>query len=156
SARLGEFKVRELEITTGGEEVIICLDHLFDWDAESFEQAASAAASLYFYGQRSQLNVKLWTAQTGVINSRPIILEALAGIQPQIQGDRPQSQPNSTLLWLTQNAQTVENLPRGSRWIFFATEDALPSSGSTRRGLTINQTEVLQMQLQKAVASQTA
>lgn len=152
SARFGEFKVRELEITTGGEEVIICLDHQFDWNPESFEQAASAAASLYFYARRSQLNVKLWTAQTGVINNRLIILESLAGIQPDTTS-APKALPKSTLLWLTQNPASIETLSRGSRWIFFAGDNNDQSQPSSRRGLTINSTDALQMQLQKAVFS---
>lgn len=154
SARLGEFKVRELEVTTGGEEIIICLDHLFDWEPTSFEQAASAAVSLYFYGRRSQLNIKIWTAQTGIMNSRPIILEALAGIQPQAIANAAHPAPKSTLLWLTQNPNTMQTLPSGSRWIFFTHGEDSQEQPSSRRGLVINQTETLQMQLQKAVARQ--
>ncbi len=148
SARFGEFKVRELEITTGGEEVIICLDQQFDWNPESFEQAVSAAASIYFYGRRSQLNVKVWTAETGVINSRPIILDALAGIQPDTANDI-QAPPKSTILWLTQNASSLATLPKSSRWIFFSQSDN--DQPESRQGLTVNQTDSLQMQLQKAI-----
>lgn len=150
TARLGEFKVRELEITTGGEEVIICLDHLFPWDEGSFEQAASAAASLYFYAQRAQINVKLWTATTGILNSRPLILEELARIQPDTMPDNLHPLPKSTLLWLTQNPPTIETIPPGSRWIFFATDNG-QAQPMSRRGLTMNQMESLQLQLQKSV-----
>ena len=156
SARLGEFKVRELEVTTGGEEIIVCLDHLFDWDQASFEQAASAAASLYFYGRRSQLNIKIWTAETGVMDNRAIILETLAGIQPQAMENTAHPAPKSTLLWLTQNPDTMQTLPSGSRWIFFASGEESQEQPSSRRGLVINQREALQMQLQKAVARQAA
>lgn len=156
TARFGEFKVRELEITTGGEEVIICLDHRFDWNPDSFEQAASAAASLYFYAQRSQLNVKLWTAQAGIISGRPVILEALAAIQPDTATPSTHDRPNNTILWLTQNPDSLGDLPRGSRWIFFATDDDSQVKPNSRRGLTINPQEVLQMQLQRAVANVTA
>ncbi len=150
TARLGEFKVRELEVTTGGEEVVICLDHLFAWDEMGFEQAASAAASLYFYAQRAQLNVKLWTAAAGLLNGRPMILEELARIQPELTPDKPHPVPKSTLLWLTQNPDTLETLPSGSRWIFFAPADDAQAQPRSRRGLTINQVDVLQMQLQKS------
>ncbi len=151
SARFGDLKVRELEITTGGEEVIICLDHLFDWQADSFEQAASAAASLFFYGQRSQLNVKFWAAHTGILNSRLTILEALAGIQPQKISEPMLAPPKSALIWLTQNPASLHDLPRGSRWIFFArAEETVPKS-TLHRGLSINTTEALQLQLQKSI-----
>ncbi|AFY40081.1 protein of unknown function DUF58 [[Leptolyngbya] sp. PCC 7376] len=153
SARFGEFKVRELEITTGGEEVIICLDHQFDWNPDSFEQAVSAAASLFFYARRSQLNVKLWTAQTGILNARPIILESLAGIQPD-KTKKTLTTPDSTLLWLTQNKSTLDALPKGSRWVFFANNDDSHSPKS-KKGLTITQEKALQIQLQAAVSSPT-
>ncbi|BAW96489.1 hypothetical protein NIES970_14190 [[Synechococcus] sp. NIES-970] len=144
SARFGEFKVRELEITTGGEELIICLDHLFAWDPERFEQAASAAASLYFYARRSQLNVKFWTAQTGLLNSRVTILEALARINPEPQGIAAQPRPEGTLLWLSQNAETLGELGAGSRWVYF--QEDVPTQGT---GLTINSMDPLPLQLQQ-------
>ncbi len=48
SARYGELRVRELEIITGGQEIIIALDSAGNWQPENFEQAVIAAASLYF------------------------------------------------------------------------------------------------------------
>lgn len=148
SAKFGDFKVRELEITTGGEEVIICLDHQYAWEPESFEQAVSAAASLFFYARRSQLNVKLWTAETNILNARPIILESLAGIQPNTENN-PKTPPNSTLLWLTQNQDTIDNLPKGSRWIYFL-DDNKQNSPSSKKGLIITSSKALQIQLQSA------
>jgi len=65
SARYGELRVRELEVVTGGQEIIIALDSAAAWQEDNFEQAVIAAASLYFYSQRQQLNVKLWTGLTG-------------------------------------------------------------------------------------------
>jgi uncharacterized protein (DUF58 family) len=59
SARYGELRVRELEIIKGGQEVIIALDSTANWQEEQFEQAVIAAASLYFYAQRKQLQVQL-------------------------------------------------------------------------------------------------
>ncbi len=47
--------IRELEVLTGGQEVIICLDTLCDWQEDSFERAIIAAASLYFYAYRRTL-----------------------------------------------------------------------------------------------------
>ena len=155
SARLGEFKVRELEVTTGGEEIIICLDILFDWEAESFEKAVSAAASLYFYALRAQINVKLWTVQTGILNSKTILLDALAGIQPTTTIENPSPVPKSALLWLTQNPAMIESLVDRRRWIYFAPEDGDLYQSVSRQGLTVNSVDPLQMQLQKSVLSQT-
>jgi hypothetical protein len=52
----------------------------------------------------------------------------------------------------------MQTLPSGSRWIFFANENEEDdqTQPSSRRGLVINQTEALQMQLQKAVVRQAA
>lgn len=149
SARFGEFKVRELEITTGGEELILCLDHQFAWDSESFEQAVSAAASLYFYARRSQLNVKFWTAQTGLLNSRPTILEALARINPEPEPVGPVSQPDGNLLWLSQNLAACTKLSSGSRWIYFQTEANSTTPETKRPGLAVNLHDPLPAQLQK-------
>ncbi len=48
SARYGELRVRELEMVTGGHEIVIALDSASNWEEENFEQAVIAAASLYF------------------------------------------------------------------------------------------------------------
>ncbi|WP_099241014.1 DUF58 domain-containing protein [Synechococcus sp. BDU 130192] len=150
SARFGEFKVRELEITTGGEELIICLDHHFVWEADSFEQAASAAASLYFYARRSQLNVKFWTAQSGLLNSRATILEALARINPEPLGENTSlSRPEGSLLWLTQNPQTLLELNPGNRWLFFQGAPEQTVTGGHCPGLIINPIDPLPQQLQR-------
>ncbi|ANV83934.1 hypothetical protein AWQ21_05785 [Picosynechococcus sp. PCC 7003] len=149
SARFGEFKVRELEITTGGEELIVCLDHRFAWDPESFEQAASAAASLYFYARRSQLNVKFWTAQSGLLNSRATILEALARINPEPESTNPVSRPDGNLLWLSQNMATCTELSLGSRWIYFQAAENPLIPETKRPGLTINLQDPLPSQLQR-------
>ena len=82
SARYGEFQVRELEIDRGGQEVVICLDSGANWDADDFEQAVIAACTLYFYANKSpNLDVKLWTAGTGLISGDRQVLETLAAVQ---------------------------------------------------------------------------
>jgi uncharacterized protein (DUF58 family) len=78
SARYGELQVRELEVFTGSQEIIICLDSSNKWHFDDFEQAVIAAASMYFYACKSQLNVKLWTAKTGLLHGNQVVLEALA------------------------------------------------------------------------------
>ena len=50
SAKFGELQVRELEIVTGGEEVIICLDTTSSWHPEDFESAVYyCRISLYLW-----------------------------------------------------------------------------------------------------------
>ena len=75
SARYGELQVRELETTTSGQTVIISLDTAAQWDLEDFEQAASAAASIYSYASRRQLEAHMWTPATGIVRGRRAILE---------------------------------------------------------------------------------
>jgi uncharacterized protein (DUF58 family) len=153
SARLGEFQVRELEVITGGQEVIICLDSASNWRSSDFEQAVIAAASLYFYAIRSQLNVKLQTAATGLLHGNRVVLEALAATHYG-EENREIDRPSLPLIWLTQDAGSIEQLPLGSRWVFFppvATSGSLPTSRRNLAGLIINPEEDLQQQLQRSV-----
>ncbi len=151
SARFEEFKVRELEIITGGEEVIICLDSASAWDEDNFERAAIAAASLYFYASHCQHNVKLWTAGTGLIHGSRTVLETLAAVEAQ-EDSIPIALPSVPLIWLTQNVATLERLPEGSRWVSFVskTGDAVyPLSTQRFRGLVIDSDQPLPPQLQR-------
>jgi uncharacterized protein (DUF58 family) len=118
SARYGELRVRELEIFTSGQEIVIGLDSASAWEPEAFEEAVVAAASLYFYSDRQTLNVRLWTAGTGVIQGSRSVLETLAEITP---GEASPSSPVSDIpvVWLTANSASLEQLPMGSRWIFW-------------------------------------
>jgi uncharacterized protein (DUF58 family) len=153
SAKLGQFQVRELEIITGGQEIIIALDTVYNWDFEDFEEAVITAASLYFYGSRCQLNVKLWTAETGLIHGNRVVLEALAATQPN-QKIVSESLPNLPVISLTQNAAKIKSLPIGSRWVFFPNKNELeiqPVSDRNSSGLVIFPNESLQKQLQKLV-----
>ncbi|NCS47619.1 MAG: DUF58 domain-containing protein [Microcystis aeruginosa BK11-02] len=151
SARLGEFQIRELEVLTGGQEVIICLDTLCDWQEDSFERAIIAAASLYFYAHRRQLNVKLWTGETGLIQGERIILETLAGIEAKAS-QKNANLPNLPVIWLTSNFNSIEQLTPGSRWLFFLAADSRESPSLLIRqfsGLAIEPETSLQQQLQK-------
>lgn len=159
SAKYNEFRVRELEVFTGGQELVIALDSGFSWqldennsEIDNFEQAVIAAASLYFYACRHQFNVKLWTAGTGLVQGNQVVLEALAATQ---SGEVVQAQsfPSTALVWLTQNSASVDALPSGSRWILWEgirNEQSDRPAGLHRRypGLLINQQETLQQQLQ--------
>ncbi|MHC5597717.1 MAG: DUF58 domain-containing protein [Nostoc sp.] len=118
SARYGEFRVRELEMVTGGQEIIIALDSASNWEEENFEQAVIAAASLYFYAQQQQLQVQLWTASTSLIKGDVYVLETLAATRALEDASSvvPKSYP---LIWLTQNPLSLATLPQGSRWVLW-------------------------------------
>jgi len=114
--------VRELEISTGGQEVIIALDSGGKWERDRFEEAVIVAASLYFYASKRQLSVRLWTAATGLIVGNLVVLEALAGVNVGEEGVK--NIPHIPLIWLTQNPLSLSQLPLGSRWLLWP-----PSTG---------------------------
>ncbi|BFM38671.1 DUF58 domain-containing protein [Synechocystis sp. LKSZ1] len=149
SARLDIFQVRELEVVTGGQDIVITLDSGADWAADRFEQAVIAAASLYFYAQRAQFNVKLWTAGTGLVAGNQAVLETLAAVQfsEPAQTPLPQRIP---LLWLTGNTDSLGQLSGYSRWLWFrpSSQAQLPP-GLSHRGLIVDPDENLTQQLQQ-------
>jgi uncharacterized protein (DUF58 family) len=163
SARYGELRVRELETLTGGQELIICLDSASSWHTApnatipDFEQAVIAAASLYFYACHACLNVKLWTAGTGLIQGSQVVLEALASVQAG-EAVRASSLPTEPIVWLTQNPASLSTLPPGSRWLLW-TADQPPAqwqaaaqtalTNRSRPGLVMQPELSLQIQLQR-------
>jgi len=149
SARLGDFKVRELEVITGSQDIIICLDSSFAWEKESFEQAVIAAASLYFYASKSQMNVQLWTAKTGIVAGNRVVLETLAGVETE-ESLVSAPLPDTPLIWLTQNLATLESLHAYSRWLFFShSQTSSPPMREESLGIVINLNESLAPQLQQ-------
>ncbi|MBE9031502.1 DUF58 domain-containing protein [filamentous cyanobacterium LEGE 11480] len=118
SARHGELRVRELEMMSSGRQVLIAIDSAMPWDTELFEQAVTAATSLYFYGVKQQLNISLWTAGSGQLRGAQQVLRVMAGVMP---GEAPQaeSMPELPLIWLTQNINSLDTLPAGSRWMLW-------------------------------------
>ncbi|MDY6785809.1 MAG: DUF58 domain-containing protein [Cyanobacteriota bacterium] len=150
SARLGEFQVRELEVVTGGQEVLIALDTAAFWDAEDFEQGVIAAASLYFYASRCQMSVKLGTARTGLLQGDRVVLEALAATQ---SGETPTASdlPERPLLWLTPNRDRLNALPSGSRYLLFPAPTDSAQGIASFPGFVINSEQPLADQLQKSV-----
>ena len=145
SARYGELRIRELEMFTGGQDLLLGLDSGAYWNEDWFEQAVVAIASLYFYAQRSNLSVSLWTAATGVLKGDRLVLETLAEVAPN-QPSRPL--PNQPLMWLTQTPATLADLPTGSRGLLWQeSTQALPL-----RGLVINPEVSLQTQLQSPLS----
>jgi uncharacterized protein (DUF58 family) len=122
SARYGELRVRELEVAAGGQEIIIALDSAATWQLEEFEAAVTVAASLYFYASKRLLNVKLWTAGTGVTSGNRVVLETLAAVNAG--EDAVDSPPKLPLIWLTQNAASLSALSPGSRWVLWPSANA--------------------------------
>ncbi|WP_414550986.1 DUF58 domain-containing protein [Anabaena sp. CCY 0017] len=153
SARYGEFRVRELEIVTGGQEIIIALDSGANWEADNFEQAVIAAASLYFYAQRQEMQVQLWTASTGLVKGDRVVLEALAAARYQEEISTSDYQSNA-LIWLTQNPSSLTSLAKGSRWVLWQNltspaEDAVVNWDYP--GIVVQNEQELQLQLQKSL-----
>ena len=150
SARYGEFRVRELEMSTAGQEIIIALDSGGNWNRDDFEQAVIAAASLYFYASRSELHPKLWTAGTELVYGNRVILEVLAGTRSG-EDSGSQSLPVLPLIWLTQNPVTLNKLPAGSRWVLWPPLESNRENTPLNRqcpGLEIQRDKPLQLQLQ--------
>jgi uncharacterized protein (DUF58 family) len=153
SARYNQLRVRELEVATGGQEIIIGLDSGNSWQSDHFEQAVIAAGSLYFYASRSQLNVKLWTAKTGLVKGNRVVLSTLAAVMATEEAIG-ENLPNMPLIWLTQNSQSIASLPSGSRWVLWSDDDHLRSTKTAQfseRGLQIFSEQPLQLQLQSAL-----
>lgn len=161
SARYNELRVRELEIFTGGQELVIGLDSGGAWatepdtpiDDQPFEAAVIAAASLYFYACHHSLNAKLWTAATGLVQGNQVVLETLAATQPG-EPTRDRTLPTAPMVWLTQNSLSLGTLPRGSRWILWPGVSAEGAIQPAKRqvsqslGLTLSRDRPLQAQLQ--------
>ena len=117
SARYGELRVRELEVAAGGQEIIIALDSAAAWQPEEFERAVTVAASLYFYASKRLLNVKLWTAGTGLVSGNRVVLETLAAVNAG--EDAVENRPKLPIIWLTQSSATLSTLSLGSRWVLW-------------------------------------
>ena len=150
SARYGDLRVRELEMLTSGHEIIIALDN-GEWEENNFEQAVIAAASMYFYALRQEMQVRLWTAATGLINRRRDVLEALAAIHPKDEVIKPQP-TDKPLIWLTQNPSTFASLPYSSRWMLWQDISSSQQQFVINRdapGIVIDSEQSLQSQLQK-------
>jgi uncharacterized protein (DUF58 family) len=152
SARYGELRVRELEIITGGQEIIIAIDSSFQWQQELFEQAVIAAASLYFYAHKQKLQVQLWTSGTGLTTGNISVLETLAATNPIEKNSLPPD--HCPLIWLTQNSFTTSSLPAGSRWLLWQNPESATEIVINREypGIIVQNDQELQPQLQKALS----
>ncbi|MEG4519643.1 MULTISPECIES: DUF58 domain-containing protein [unclassified Microcoleus] len=150
SARYGELRVRELEVAAGGQEIIIALDSAAAWQPEEFERAVTVAASLYFYASKRLLNVKLWTAGTGLVSGNRVVLETLAAVNAG--EDAVENRPKLPIIWLTQNSATLSTLSIGSRWVLWPLATAETGEKMLVKhelpGLTIRSDRPLELQLQ--------
>jgi uncharacterized protein (DUF58 family) len=140
SARFGDLRIRELEVTLGGQELVIALDLQPGWLEWEFERAVVAAASLFFYAQSLGLKPSLWTATDGIISQTRSVLETLARVQVigASSGSRTKktsvkdatnsdlelaTPPDLPMIWLTHRAETIARLPVGSRWLLWQSDD---------------------------------
>ena len=150
SARYGELRVRELEVAAGGQEIIIALDSAAAWQPEEFERAVTVAASLYFYASKRLLNVKLWTAGTGLVSGNRVVLETLAAVNAG--EDAVENRPKLPIIWLTQNSATLSTLSLGSRWVHWPLATAETGEKMLVKlelpGLEIRSGRPLELQLQ--------
>jgi uncharacterized protein (DUF58 family) len=150
SARYGELRVRELEVAAGGQEIIIALDSAAAWQPEEFERAVTVAASLYFYASKRLLNVKLWTAGTGLVSGNRVVLETLAAVNAG--EDAVENRPKLPIIWLTQNSATLSTLSLGSRWVLWPSATAETGEKMLVKhelpGLEIRSDRPLELQLQ--------
>lgn len=154
SAKLGDFKIKELEIMTGSKDIVICLDSASTWNKDIFENAVIAAASLYFYALKQQMNVQLWTAGTGLISGNSSVLEALAAVDSEEDNHHtiPFSLP---IVLLTSNLNHLSSLSAKSRWLLFTEpEHNQPIITRHLNGLIVNPEEDLQQQLQMYSAAE--
>jgi uncharacterized protein (DUF58 family) len=152
SARYGEFRVRELELLTAGQDIIIALDSATQWEEENFEDAVIAAASLYFYAQKQQMQVQLWTAATGLIRGKRAVLETLAATRTT-EDPSTKVPENYPMIWLTESPATLNNLPQGSRWVLWQTAvHQKQVVNKNNLGVVIDKEQSLQLQLQKTLS----
>ncbi len=153
SARYGELRVRELETFSSGQEVAICLDSGENWEAENFEQAAIAAASLYFYAIRAQVEVQFWSPKTGSIRGHQVVLEALADATPNEEKNEAKP-PSLPIVWLTQNPNSLRDLPSGSRWLLWADRDRVRGAiASECPGIALSDDRPLELHLQSSLSA---
>ena len=153
SARYGELRVRELEVAAGGQEIIIALDSAASWQPEEFERAVTVAASLYFYASKRLLNVKLWTAGTGLVSGNRVVLETLAAVNAA--EDAVENRSKLSIIWLTQSSASLSTLAPGSRWILWPLATAETGEKMLVKhdlpGLQISSDRPLELQLQDSL-----
>lgn len=147
SARYGELRVRELEKITAARQVIIALNSTAPWEAEAFEQAVIAAASLYIYALRRGFSAALWIPGPSLLRDKIAVLSALAGIQATPSAKGNPTLPAAPVIWLT--TVPLGSEPNGPlrRQLCWASPDT-EALGATEHITWISSAEPLQPQLQ--------
>lgn len=152
SARYGELRVRELEKVTASQEVVIALNTRGPWVEEDFEQAVIAAASLYHYALGKGFAAALWLPQGELLQDRPGVLMALAGVQIDAHMTDLQDWPEVPTIWLTPAPMTTTTLGLGCRQVVWGQPkrptQAPGSSDAHDTTLWIQPHQPLQAQLQ--------
>ena len=98
------------------------------------------------------MNVRLWTGATGLVHGNRRVLETLAATNSPEESQ--QELPTIPLIWLTQNPESINGLPRGSRWVFWPNLEQTPRSSIVNQnfpGLEIQPERSLQLQLQSRI-----
>ncbi len=145
SARLGELRVREVDSPNHQRAITLALHTTAPWSTDSFEQAVTAAASLYHYARRRGDAVTLWLHPGQQYRDRPSVLAALATIALT----PPASSlplPSSPVVWLTCRPQG--DLPPGSQQIVWGQSPALGERHRPGSLLRINPEAPLAPQLE--------
>lgn len=144
SARFGNLQVRELETTIGGQEVVIAVDLSPSWQEAHFEQAMMVTATLYVYAQKANLQVMVWSENTGYISGDRMVLSALAEMQPNPQPSHlpPQDLP---IVWLTSRANSVVELQASNRFICWQ----CPAPNTPAHGITCDPPQSNDLEVEK-------
>ncbi len=155
SARYGELQVRELERVTASQEVVIALNTLAPWTEEGFEQAVIAAASLYHYAMERGFAAALWLPRCDLLQDRPGVLLALAGVQIDASPVAALNEPAVATVWLTPTPIAKPLSLRQLVWGHPAHSPEGTSAGSadpSKGTIWIQADQPLQAQLQAAIA----
>jgi len=107
----------------------------------------TALASLYRYANRRYGAVQLWTASHGLINGEQRVLEALASVKPG-EAKEGITKPRIPLIWLTQDAASLGDLPANSSWLLWPEPKRQSSPSTPLRDSIIDPSQPLQGQLQ--------
>jgi uncharacterized protein (DUF58 family) len=145
SARYGELRVRELEQFSSSQGVIFCLDTRMSWEADPFEQAVVAVASLHRYALSCGLSACLWTADTGIVQGHHPVLSTLAGVAADGRGSAPL--PNTPLIWIGIKLPNTP-LPSGSQWLRWTMPWDQHQAATSHKTWEINPKQQLLPQLQ--------
>jgi uncharacterized protein (DUF58 family) len=153
SARYNELRIRELERMSSGQQFVIALDTNNLWQEDDFEQAVIAAISVYTYAKKHHERVVLWTPEFGLTQNARSVQEILAKVMPT--SDVDPLLPQTPLIWLTSNANSLASLPEGSRFIYWPNRLAAEQNGAkpipSQVGLWVDINQPLIEQLQKAL-----